>query len=321
MEGREGTSIPDRPAPPGFVLELAGARLAFRSAGFPLRDVHDYYIPFLRPLRASADVEFLVRAGRFPRRPASARALYRAPGNWRVYRERDGYRFETMDLELRRTAQVARLDPGLTRGEVFVRPRRGKAGGSGPSAPTWSLHQLVGPVATHCLIRFLAHSPQPGLLCHASGVIDAGRGILFVGRSGTGKTTLWEFWRRAGATVLGDERTLIRRLGGEYRVFGSPWPGSRPVATDASAPLRQIYLISHGTRHSVRPQGLTQSFAAVYPQVYGPRWDARTRSAQLQVTEDLLRSVPCSALSFRKDPDVVAFLRERHGAAMRGAAR
>lgn len=325
------SSMPAPEMRDSFELVLAGVRLSFRCAGFRPRDVYDYYLPFLRRDAGRAcsdgpvpDIEFVVRPDPFPKHPATARPVFRVKGNWRVYRERDGYRFETMDLALRRTAQVARVDLGLRRGEVFVRPRRVAIEGCRRSVPTWSLHQLVGPVATHCLIRFLADAQEPGLLCHASGVIDGGQGILFVGRSGTGKSTLWDFWRRAGATVLGDERTLIRRVGGEYRVFGSPWPGSRPEATAASAPLRQVYLISHGERHSVCPLSLPRGIAAVYPQVYGPRWDPQTQGALLRTTEDLLRSVPGSALSFRKDPDVVAFLRERHGTsgrAMRRAAR
>ena len=54
-----------------------------------------------------------------------------------------------------------------------------------------------------------------GAEIHACGIADgSGRGLLFVGQSGAGKTTMARLWEgERGITVLSDDRIILRRVG------------------------------------------------------------------------------------------------------------
>ena len=59
-------------------------------------------------------------------------------------------------------------------------------------------------------------------MIHASGVYYNGRGYLFSGVSGKGKTTMAGLWDNIGAQVIHDDRLIIRSIDGVYRMFNTP---------------------------------------------------------------------------------------------------
>jgi len=67
----------------------------------------------------------------------------------------------------------------------------------------------------------LKHS---GFLLHASGVISRGKGYIFTGVSGAGKTTVAEASKRFGV-ILSDEIIALRKTGNNWTLFGTPFMG------------------------------------------------------------------------------------------------
>ena len=65
---------------------------------------------------------------------------------------------------------------------------------------------------------------------HSSVIVAEGRGVLFLGESGTGKSTHTRLWREGieGAKLLNDDSPIVRIVDGEVRVYGSPWSGKTP---------------------------------------------------------------------------------------------
>ena len=84
-----------------------------------------------------------------------------------------------------------------------------------------------------------------GLVLHASAVSVDGRAFLFVAPSGAGKSTHARLWcEQFGprAVTLNDDKPLLRRQGGTWRVYGTPWSGPHGVNANASAPLHALCL-------------------------------------------------------------------------------
>ena len=66
---------------------------------------------------------------------------------------------------------------------------------------------------------------------HSSVVVNGGRGYLFLGKSGTGKSTHSSLWLKhiPGTMLLNDDNPILRLMpDGTARVFGSPWSGKTP---------------------------------------------------------------------------------------------
>ena len=106
------------------------------------------------------------------------------------------------------------------------------------------------------------------LLIHSAGVIVDGSGYLFVGASGRGKSTVAEL--SAHYLVINDEINCI-----EYREDGphlaaSPFNGFFKPKTEATAPLRGIFTLAHGTAHEVLDIGTAEAVSAIAAQIVPP---------------------------------------------------
>ena len=73
--------------------------------------------------------------------------------------------------------------------------------------------------------------------------VKDGRGWVFTGRSGAGKSTISALLRAEGWRILNDDRVVVFRRGGEWRVAGTPWHGSGRFAEAAEVPLAGIHFL------------------------------------------------------------------------------
>ncbi len=83
---------------------------------------------------------------------------------------------------------------------------------------------------------------QGGLSFHASSMVKAGRGYLFVGPRGAGKTTSVLRW--PGDRILGDEHATIRPEADGYWVYSTPYSGREGTQSHGGkAPLAGIFVL------------------------------------------------------------------------------
>ena len=82
------------------------------------------------------------------------------------------------------------------------------------------------------MLLFAFASARNGVLeMHSSVVISGGKGYLFLGKSGTGKSTHSSLWLKhiPGTELLNDDNPILRLMpDGSARVYGSPWSGKTP---------------------------------------------------------------------------------------------
>ena len=154
---------------------------------------------------------------------------------------------------------------------------------------------------------------EGGLILHASGVVTEQGGWAFTGPSGAGKSTLADLFAQTGASVLSDERIIIRNVQGRVMVYGTPWPGSGRQAANASAPLTALYCIRHGNgAHALRAISPRDFSLFLLRQCFLPHWDRTAMDRTLGFIDELIARLGCRELAFAKMPDIVGYLHEQH---------
>lgn len=145
-----------------------------------------------------------------------------------------------------------------------------------------------------------------GTLLHACAVDVGGRGLAFIGKSGAGKSTTARLWlQRGDATVLCDDRIIVRKTDGIFRAYGTPWHGDIPAISPASAPLEKLLFIRHGAENRLTPLRPAEAVSRLMGCVFTTWWDAEGLAFTLSFLEDLARAVPCYEFAFRPEPEAL----------------
>lgn len=149
-----------------------------------------------------------------------------------------------------------------------------------------------------------------GVEVHACGIEDSdGRGYLFVGQSGAGKTTTARLWDRArGIRILSDDRVILRRLAGQIWMYGTPWHGEAEMACSTRTPLSQIFFLGRG-RNEVVPMRPHEAVAHLMACSFVPFYDASALQHVLTFFERVINAIPCVQLRFTPDERVLEFVR------------
>lgn len=125
-----------------------------------------------------------------------------------------------------------------------------------PASRRGTLSCSANPFAMDSLLRIvhtLWLAEEGGFLVHAASAIRDGRGLLFAGMSGAGKTTMCRLAPRE-VTLLSDEVSCIRRVGQGYRLFGTPFCGELARSGEnTSAPLAAAFLLAHRPENRLVP--------------------------------------------------------------------
>ena len=128
-----------------------------------------------------------------------------------------------------------------------------------PDALRFSLWFAVGMLTTPSLLTFI----------HSSTVVHRGYAFLFLGESGTGKSTHSRLWLNniPDTHLLNDDSPLIEVRPGSKRavVHGSPWSGKTPCFVPRTFPIAAIVRLSQAPHNAIRRLSTPEAFAALQP--------------------------------------------------------
>jgi hypothetical protein len=255
---------------------------------------------------------FLVDAGAVPaidlqltirvdERPSPAGELIFDSGAvWRMFKSSDGYSIECRSSAFEAPCyKTASFDDGFTRGTVAISPELLALGRNPLDYP------LDEVIVSNLLGR------NRGVELHSCGIIDEkGRGHLFVGVSGAGKTTTARLWEGRASGIVSDDRVIVREQDGVMRMFGTPWHGEAELSSQASAPIAGVYLLSQATSNEMRKlsdsTSVARLLACAFPLFYHPP----AMDFTLGFLERLASLVPVRELRFLPDPSVVDLVLE-----------
>ena len=141
----------------------------------------------------------------------------------------------------------------------------------------------------------LATADKGTVLFHAAVVSHQGRAYMFLGKSGTGKSTHAGLWvRHIGGTELVNDDNPVVRLDGEGQAvaYGSPWSGKTPCYRNVCYPLDGIVLLSQAPYNQIEPLKGLAAYAALVPSISGMRWDTLIAEGLHQTENTLASTVP-----------------------------
>jgi len=127
-------------------------------------------------------------------------------------------------------------------------------------------------------------------LFHAAVIVYKGRGYLFLGKSGTGKSTHARLWLEhiPGSELLNDDNPVVRILNdGSVRVYGSPWSGKTPCYRNIDVPAGAFVQLSQAPYNAIRRLNGISAYVSLVSSISGMRWEPSLADG-LHETENLL---------------------------------
>ena len=153
------------------------------------------------------------------------------------------------------------------------------------------------------LLFAFASAPYAALEMHASVVTHGGRGFLFLGRSGTGKSTHSRLWLEhiPGTELLNDDNPVLRVVNGVARVYGTPWSGKTPCYKAQDAPVGAIVRLHQAPFNRITRLATVQAYASVMASCSGFRPIRALADAQHETLSQIAQQVPCYQLECLPD--------------------
>lgn len=228
--------------------------------------------------------------------------IFNSGSLWQLYRESDSYLFALTTRSIGPIPyKLAKFNRNFTTGKIlFHTPYYNGRN---------SVHPLEYPLDELLVTHYL--SEAGGVEVHACGLIDqSGRGCLFAGQSGVGKTTVARLWQeRAGARILSDDRIVLREKAGRIWMYGTPWHGEGRMANPGKAPLERMFLLRQGSGNSLAPLSPAAATARLLACSFPPFHSRRAIESVLGFL-DLVVAVPCGELSFTPDDRALRYVEE-----------
>jgi hypothetical protein len=288
-----------------MLIRIADITIALLSSDPNLKVGAEGVIKNFVVYEGEPDIEIKARWGNLQRESEGTRVF--DPGAlWQLYSDNGSYIFRFTSPALGAFPyKIASFNQDFTKGEVSI------------NRSYYDLSQSMNPIECpldEVLLASHLTKGGKGVEIHASGVVDTlGKGHLFVGQSGAGKTTMARLWEdEPGIKVLGYDRIILRKMDNIVWMYRTPWQSEAMLPSPVCVPLKAIYILEKGKKNHVNSQAITKSITRLFTCSFPPFYNRNAIDFTLAFLEDVVKTVPCYELMFTPDKSVVEFIKEEH---------
>lgn len=212
---------------------------------------------------------------------------------YRIFRMNDGLCFQIFSQEKPgEIQQIAYLDKSRRKWVIYVLNEALVA--ENP------LKYPMLPVMLH----YICHQFD-AVMIHASCVNDAGKGRVFSGFSGTGKSTMSKIWSDAGRNIINDDRLIIRKINDRFRVYNTPM---YYVDLSKSVELNSVFLIRHCKENQISRLKGAVAVSRMMAFIIQNNFDTSIIAHNLGIIEQIAEKVGIYDLGVVPDKNIIHFV-------------
>jgi hypothetical protein len=222
-------------------------------------------------------------------------------GLWTIFEDRDKRDYLIALQNVERESQpyrIIRADRKFTDFTIYTRPSSENM-----------IFPLEYPLADLAVSGHI-NINKIGIILHSACVSFKGKGSLFAGVSGSGKSTISEIWQKDGeAEVLTDERVIIREHENDLWAYGTPWHGTSKIHKNRGAPIGKIFFIKHGEANRTIPISEVDAANRLMVRCFPTFWNREGMQFAVDFCLRVARERECYELEFVNDSSVVDHLK------------
>lgn len=181
-----------------------------------------------------------------------------------------------------------------------------EAGGLALAAAVNNAVMLMYAFYTSCMDTLLIHAAA--VSCRDRNG-DGLKGYVFLGRSGTGKSTHSRLWLKniEDCELMNDDNPVLRITPEGVMVYGSPWSGKNPCYKNVVLPLGGIVRLMQAPQNEIKRLGGIEAYAALVPSASSMKWKRELADGQHRTFGSIIEKVPVYLLKCLPDNEA-AFL-------------
>lgn len=149
-------------------------------------------------------------------------------------------------------------------------------------------------------------SAQGRIAVHGSSVVKDGKAYLFLGESGTGKSTHSRLWADniPGTSLLNDDSPIVALENNAVFLYGSPWSGKTPCYRQDMFPLGGCVRLSQAKENRITRLSKIRAYAAFHPSC-PPEFakDRKLYENECKTIDRVIGDVPFFHLECRPDKE------------------
>ncbi|MGA1867643.1 MAG: hypothetical protein ACMUJM_03750 [bacterium] len=264
-------------------ISIADISISIRGV---LQKNPDHIMPSYRPFihEKSPDIELHLHQG-MPQN-LTGKKIFDCPPNWTLYRQ-EGRVIIKIFEHLSGLSRCLLIPSAMGKCELFFADKPGPF-----------TDPFYGPTMELLLVHYLAYKKN-GVIIHACGINRKGRGILFVGESSAGKSTIAALWdKERNVEILSDDRIVLKREGNHFFMYGTPWHGDASFASPGGVKLEHVFFLTQGGKNVVRKIKGIDPVSRFLTSSFPPYWDSQGVQDALELFTLLATQVPCREFIF-----------------------
>ena len=248
----------------------------------------------VRESAAAPSDRFDVAVSRGTIKSSSERTIFSA-ASWSLHEESDLLIFDVHSSQVPgHPVRRAIVNEGRNLIEAIIDPSF-----AGRSEP---VHPIEYPIDEVIIVNLLPD--REAIEVHGCGVVTAdGRGLLFAGMSGAGKTTTARMWldNHPDDRILSDDRIIVRRTGDRFHMFGTPWHGEANLADPGSVPIERLLFLEQDRETRLERVSSVESVSRLLQCSFVPFYRHTLLAKSLEIADELCREIRTEVFHFTKD--------------------